>query len=727
MLQALFRSLGKPRRCRHNSAMSTVSPAYELHSDKLSLVLDCVGGTPVIAYFGTRLSGDGVTEQLRIAATSQEAQARTHNEPPIALSPEFGVGFTGNAGIQVHRNGTAWGVAAKLVNVDNADNTLTLTSVCNNTQLRIVHRLQLTPHSNVLVVSTEISNEGANALSVDQCNAPTVPLPLHCDMITGFEGRWALEFQRHTVPRFLGSYVRENRSGRTSHDSFPGVVVHTSNATEVTGEAYFFHLGWSGNHRLRVEEQSTGRAFAQLGELFYPGELSLQPGETYRSPDLFATYSVNGFGAASRNLHRFVRRDLTSAHMQGKDKLVHFNTWEAMYFDLSLERLCALADQAAAIGAERFVLDDGWFRHRKADNAGLGDWYVADDVFPDGLHPLTRYVNELGMEFGLWLEPEMVNPDSDLYRAHPDWVLSAGAAPQQQSRHQLVLDLTRTEVVEYLFERIEALLNEYPITYLKWDMNRDLSQPGDTAGRAAVHRQTHAVYALLERVRSAHPNLEIESCSSGGGRADYGVLRHTDRIWTSDSNDALDRLKIQEGFSYFFPAEIMGAHVGPYECHITGRKLSMALRAGVAMFGDMGVEANLLDMSDADKEELTAAIALHKRFRSLIFNGDLFRIDLESHEHGFGIVAVDQSEALFSYALLASQPHSAPGRYRFAGLDADTDYEMSIIWPREPKSYSPSIIEAIGGQRVSGDVLMHAGVQLPILHPASVLVFHLKS
>jgi alpha-galactosidase len=256
-------------------------------------------------------------------------------------------------------------------------------------------------------------------------------------------------------------------------------------------------------------------------------------------------------------------------------------------------------------------------------------------------------------------------------------------------------------------------------------MNRTIHQPGDQYGRAVGHHQTRALYHLLERIRSAHPKVEIESCSSGGGRADFGVLEFTDRIWTSDSNDALDRLRIQKGFSMFFPAEVMGAHIGPGVCHITGRVLSLEIRAGVALFGHMGIEANLLEMDDDQTRTLKAGVALHKKHRQLIHSGNLVRLNTQSNENGFGIVAQDGGEALFSYAQLDSLSHSVGGRLKFIGLDSDCLYEVSIVWPREPKSYSTSILDVINGSVISGEALTNAGIQLPIMHPASLLVFHL--
>jgi alpha-galactosidase len=708
---------------------------YTVHSLHCSLVVDCRGSGDgngaSILYWGARLGAGTTPEMLALIATRQEAQACMPEEAPIALSPELGAGFQGNAGIHVHRDGRQWASYSKIESVTQSDDgALTLVSICPATEIKVTHRLALDQQSDVLTASTELTNIGDQCLWVEQCNAPSIPVPMHYNKILGFAGRWGNEFQRQPVDRFMGTYLRENRSGRTSHDSFPGVILHTEQTNETAGAAYGLHLGWSGNHQLRVEEQFVGRAYAQMGELFFPGELSLQPNESYCSPTLYGASTENGLSALSQCFHRYIRSNLSDSRSTEKPRPIHFNTWEAMYFDLSLDRLCSLADEAAAVGAERFVLDDGWFKNRRSDSAGLGDWFVDETVFPQGLSPLIDHVQAKGMEFGLWVEPEMVNPDSDLYRAHPDWILSAGSGlgtvPLLLARNQLVLDLTRPEVQDYLFNCIDGLLSQYAISYLKWDMNRSISQPGGAHGRAVTHHQTLALYELLARIRRVHPTVEIESCASGGGRADFGILAHTDRIWTSDTNDAVDRLRIQNGFSLFFPAELMGAHVGPRDCHITGRSINMATRAGVAMFGHMGIEANLLTMEESEKTELKAALGLHKQHRELIHSGDLVRLESGDSENSFGVISTDQDEALFSYALLDSHRNSAPGRLCFRGLDPEAQYEINIVWPLQPSSCSISILDVINGAVISADALTNFGVQLPIMLPQSLLIFHLQ-
>ena len=705
-----------------------LQPFYTLHSRLCSLVVDCRAQVPEILYWGARLATATDAAMLALLATRQEAQACMPKEAPIALSPELGAGFQGNAGIQVHRDGRQW---ATRTQIESAQQTgaseLVVISRCAATDIKVAHKLVLDYQSDVLAATTELTNTGDSRLWVEQCNAPTIPLPAHYDKILGFAGRWAMEFQRQPVDLFMGSYLRENRSGRTSHDAFPGVIVHPRDTSEASGPAYGLHLGWSGNHRVRVEQQFVGRAYAQMGELLFPGELCLGTNQSYCSPVLYAASTENGLSALSQCFHGYVAAHLTDERIVGRARPVHFNTWEATYFDLSEEKLHRLVDAAAQIGVERFVLDDGWFKNRRSERAGLGDWWVDKTLFAEGLAPLAEHLLAKGMEFGLWLEPEMVNPDSDLYRAHPDWVLHANPAPVLLARNQLVLDLSRPEVQDYLFQRVDTLLAEYPITYLKWDMNRTISQPGDYLGRAAGHRQTLALYQLMARIRSAHPRVEIESCASGGGRADFGILAYSDRIWVSDSNDALDRLRIQNGFSVFFPARLMGAHVGPRDCHATGRNLSMAMRAGVALFGHMGIEANLLTMDVAEKTELTAAVALHKQHRELIHQGDLVRLDSARHENAFGVIARDRKTALFSYALLDSPRTSAPGRLRMRGLDADARYRIECIWPLQPWGYSRSILDVIDSAIITGDALENAGLQLPIMHPQSLLIFYISA
>jgi alpha-galactosidase len=699
-----------------------------LNGQHTSLVIDCNNKTPAILYFGKKLSSKTTYDMMKQLSTRQEAKCSVVIEAPISLSPLMGEGFTGAPGIEVFDNNMAWSIGGTLTSITQPSaNEVIFESIDSLRSLSVKHHLTLHPHSDVLSATTELTNLGNDAVNVNWCAAPTIPMPLHIDQIMSFEGRWSNEFQRKSFDMFLGSFVRENRKGKTSHDNFPGMVMHNKLTHEQGGECYGFHLGWSGNHKMRAELLAEGRSYAQLGELLMPGELALAPNESYTSPTLYTAYSNQGFSGLSHNFHQFVRQSLITDKVCQKPRPVHYNTWEGIYFDHDVAVLQSLATQAADIGAERFVLDDGWFKGRRGDFAGLGDWTVDREIYPDGLQPLIDHVNKVGMEFGLWFEPEMVNPDSDLYRKHPEWALQTAGNEQLKFRKQLVLDMTNPAVTDYLFNAINDILVEYPqIVYIKWDMNRDLNHAGNLAGKPAVHQQTLAAYALIERLKQANSHVEIESCSSGGARVDYGVLRYTDRVWTSDSNDALDRLTIQRGCSFFFPAEVMGAHVGPRDCHITGRNISIAMRAAVAFFGHMGIEMDPRELTDDERQQLKQIIKLHKQHRQLIHSGKLVRLNTDGDSINFGIVNANQSQGLFAYNSVKETQRTNPPKYHFSGLDADKNYTLSLVWPAGFSFYSQSILSIIENQTFSGEALMTFGMQLPITFPQTSLIFKLN-
>ena len=701
-----------------------------LTAGNTSLVIECqIGARPRILYWGRRLQ-DTSPQLLKIMTTRQHAPGGADAEVGSSLLNETGSGISGLSGFAAHRSGMGWANFFTVQRIERPS-TSEVRIVCLDatTSVWATHNIGFDPDSNLMTCQTNITNSGQDDLSIEWCAAASLPLDPRVERLYGFTGRWAGEFDTEEITSFTGSYVRENRNGRTSHDNFPGLIAATEEAVERSGPVFGFHLGWSGNSRISVDRLSDGRAFVQMGEYFFPGEMVLAPGKTYNTPTLFAGFTTRGLSALSRKFHHHVRHSVLDGRIAGKPRPIHYNTWEALYFDHDLEKLNALADAAADIGAERFVLDDGWFGSRRNDRAGLGDWRVSEDMYPDGLGPLVSKVKSLGMEFGLWFEPEMVNPDSDLFRTHPDWILQAEGREQVPFRGQYVLDLTRPEVIDYLYTSIHAILTEYDISYVKWDMNRDVHHPG-SHGRPATSRQTRELYKLLKRIRADHPNLEIESCASGGARADYGILQHTDRIWTSDSNDALDRQHIQRGASHFFPLEILGAHVGPRVCHITGRQLSMEMRVATAFMGHMGMELNLLEENTKDLAILKAGIALHKTYRQLLHTGDYVRLDTPDHVNAVGVVATDKTEAVFSWANIKGHRETLPGRIFFPDLDRTKQYRIKIIWPSPVVSRtSPSIIDVAdlggAGAILPGEALMQVGLQTPLLAPETCLIYEL--
>jgi len=695
-----------------------------LRGRRSSLVVDLSTGTPTVLHWGAALPDELEPGELRTALTPAIPQAGLDIVLPLTLLPADAAGFTGQPGLAGHRNGLAWSPVFGYVTHAVTTDTLTIECADPVAELGATIELELHPETDVLRLGIRLTNAGSAPYQLERLTA-TLPLPAGTDEVLSFTGRWCKEWQEQRHRLASAALIQENRRGRTSHDNPPGLMVGTAGFGERHGEVYGVQIGWSGNHALRVERLVTGQAYLQGGELLLPGELTLEPGASYDTPWLYATYSPDGVGGVTDSFHRFLR--LRPGHPgEVKPRPVVVNTWEAVYFDHDPDRLRALADAAAAVGAERFVLDDGWFKGRDHDLAGLGDWYVDERKYPDGLTPLIEHVRKLGLEFGLWVEPEMVNPDSDLYRAHPDWALGVPGYTPVLGRNQLVLDLANPDVSAYLLERLDRLLSDHDISYLKWDMNRDLVQAGSApAGRAGVHNQTLAFYDLLGRLHQRHPEVEIESCSSGGARADLGVLAHTQRIWTSDCNDALERQLIQRGFSYFFPPELMGAHIGPPRSHTTARVHDLGFRATTALFGHLGIEWDLTSASPAERAVVTDVIALYKQIRPLLHGGRTVRLehpDPASLVHG--VVAPDGSAAVFAYVQLAASSTTVTPPLRLTGLDPERRY--AVRWLRlgedalgPMKAPPPWLAE---GVTLTGAQLAAHGIALPVLHPEHALL-----
>lgn len=712
---------------------SSIEHSYiELRAGGTLLAIEATPSTrPIILYAGPDLPGASAKE-LALMATRQHAPGSASVPLRGSMLNEIGTGISGPSGLIAHRAGQDWAVDLRIERVERlGDNAISIHCRDGNLAIACEHSLAIDPTTGVVRCSTRLENLSQETLEVDWCASLCLPLDHRLDRVLSFTGRWSGEFEVESIDSFQGSIVRESKAGRTSHDVFPGGFAVTADTNETSGLVMGFHLAWSGNHRWRVDRHSDGRSLVQMGEMTFPGEIRLANGESYQTPDLLAVWSENGLNGATEKFHTHLIDGVLDRRAFKKPRPVHYNTWEAVYFNHNEEALIELAEAAASVGAERFVLDDGWFGGRRHDGAGLGDWWVSKDVYPDGLHPIVDRVKALGMEFGLWFEPEMVNPDSDLYRAHPDWVLQAEGVEAVPFRGQLTLDLTKSEVFDYLFGKITDLVTEYGIAYIKWDMNRDTNHPG-SSGRGAMHRQTLAVYRLLEKLREAHPDLEIESCSSGGARADYGVLRHTDRIWTSDNNDARQRHSIMRGASYFFPLRVLGNHVGPKTCHITGRKFSMPFRVASAVFGHMGMELDLRTEKSADLEVLRKGIALHKEHRDLIHSGRFLRLASSKDTSLIGCVADDSNEALFSFAKLDSELATQPARIILGGLDPEQKYRLRMVWPlHNPSISTPSIVDEAhllgDGAVFSGAALMGHGIQPPLTFPDTCLIYHCKA
>jgi alpha-galactosidase len=533
-------------------------------------------------------------------------------------------------------------------------------------------------------------------------------------------GRWCRERSPQRRPLGHGAWRREGRHGRTGHDAPLLLVAGTPGFGFRSGEVWGAHLGWSGDAATWAERLADGTAVLGAAELLQPGEVRLEPGAEYATPWLYAAYSDRGLDGLSAALHTYIRA--RPGHPP-RPRPVVLNTWEAVYFDHRLERLTKLADTAAELGVERFVLDDGWFGGRRDDTRGLGDWHVSPEVWPQGLGPLIDHVRGLGMQFGLWVEPEMVNPDSELFRAHPDWVLRTPGRLPPPWRNQQVLGLARPAAFEHVHDRLDALLREYEIAFLKWDHNRDLVD-------APAHAQTLAAYRLLVDLRARHPQLEIESCSSGGARVDLGILARTDRVWASDTNDALERQAIQRWTALLLPPELIGAHVGPARAHTTGRTHDLSFRVATALFGHFGIEWDISAATPEERAGLAEAIAYYKRVRELLHSGETVRADHhDPAAYIHGVVAPGREEAVFAYVQLATSRDERPGAARLPGLDPERAYRtepVTLAGGPAPQQGEPPGWLSAGGVTLGGRALATAGLQLPVLLPEQALLLHLR-
>jgi alpha-galactosidase len=498
------------------------------------------------------------------------------------------------------------------------------------------------------------------------------------------------------------------------------------------GEVWSAHLGWSGNGEVLVERLPEGAGplttVFGAGELLMPGEVRLDPGESYTSPPVYFAWSPRGLDGIAKRVHALVRS--FPAHPASPRPLL-LNSWEAVYFDHDLDRLLGLVQAAAEVGVERFVLDDGWFFGRRNDTAGLGDWTVDPDPWPDGLSPLADAVHGAGMQFGLWFEPEMVNPDSELARAHPEWILADDLGSGALWRSQQVLNLGDPACFSHVLSQIDRVVTDAQVDFIKWDHNRDLHEAIDRgSGRAGVHHQTNAFYRMVDALRERHPELEIESCASGGARADLGVAQHAQRVWASDTLDPVERQMIQRGLELLLPLELIGAHVGDARAHTTGRVTSLPFRLVTALFGHSGIEWDLTRLTEPERAAVRTWIALYKEQRALLHSGDLVHGDATPEGATLtGVVSQGADHALFQWAQLRTGRVAADPRTPLPGLNPNLDYrvrfreEFGRAARRSHSDPAWCVPLTTGGEVVlSGEVLTGPGVPLPALQPAEALL-----
>nr|AFE82291.1 alpha-galactosidase precursor [Sphingomonas sp. JB13] len=577
------------------------------------------------------------------------------------------------------------------------------------------------PDTGVVGRSARIENRSDTDVRIDQAEAGALTLPVaHDYRLHYLTGRWAAEWTLQDRPLTPGATVLESRRGSTGSENNPWfAITRDHDAGEEYGPVWFGALAWSGSWRITVDQDPAGEVRVVGGFNPFDFAYRLKPGESLDTPTFYAGYSDHGMGGASRLLHRFERDTILPHDADGKLPLrpVLYNSWEATGFDVDEAGQIALAEKAAKIGVERFVMDDGWFGARNDDHAGLGDWTVNRTKFPNGLKPLIDKVHGLGMQFGLWVEPEMTNPDSDLYRAHPDWVMNYTGRPRTEGRNQLVLNLARTDVRDYIFKVLDDLLDENDIQFLKWDYNRNWSEPGwpeaDVADQQQIYvKYVRNLYWIIDKLRARHPKLEIESCSGGGGRVDLGIMSRTDEVWPSDNTDPFDRLTIQNGFTYAYPPAAMMAWVTASPNWVNNRATSLDYRFLSAMQGGLGIGADLNKWSDAEFAEASRMVAAYKRVRATVQQGDLYRliipngIDRDDRVANLSVSPDKQQAVLFAF-LHSSQELDRLSAIRLRGLAPKKNYRVARIDGRPLADDTPA--------KASGAYWMARGIDVPLI------------
>ena len=550
--------------------------------------------------------------------------------------------------------------------------TLEITLTDDHSGVTAIMYYTLFPEKDVLTRSVRIVNRGNAACHLEK--AASFCLDIHRD---GFEvihlhGAWARERHIQRIPQPAATLAFDSKRGASSHNENPFMALVRPETTEDYGDAYGFCLMYSGSFSAEVSGEQYGSTRVQMGIQPIDFSWELQPGESFQTPEAIMVYSSNGLGEMSRRFHKIIRENVCRGEFRDTPRPVLINNWEATYFSFNQEKILALAEKAKAIGVDLMVLDDGWFGKRNGDNCSLGDWVVDRKKLPDGLECLCRKVNELGMQFGLWFEPEMISPDSDLYRAHPDWCIHIADRPRTEGRHQLILDLTRPEVRKYIVDSVSSVLESCPISYVKWDMNRNMTE---MPRKGFAHQYILGLYSVLEEITSRFPQVLFESCSGGGGRFDAGMLYYMPQIWTSDDTDGVERLYIQEGTSLVYPTSTMGAHISAVPNHQVSRTTPVSFRSRVAMMGRFGLELDLGRLDEQTLQELAKEISLYKTYQQDIHQGDLYRLLSPYKGKTAAYQIVSKKRVLVFVMNITGTPCQAPLRLTLQGLEPDKQYK----------------------------------------------------
>jgi alpha-galactosidase len=698
-----------------------------LSQERSSIIFGHVGDSLEVLYWGKKLGefDQKAAESIRAAGTRPVPHGGLDVSLGNLLLREHSRGWIGHPALRGHRGGVGAANSFSVKSAEQKDQTLTVNFVDQIAGLEIEITYTLTP-SDVLLMDAKVTNTADGDYFLEHF-LYWLPLAEQANEVLDFYGHWTKERQPQRRSLDYGLLTRESFEGRSGHD-YTITQVALNNATGFRhGEAWSLAMAWSGNNIHHVERLIDGHKSIGAGEYLLPGEVILKKGQSYQAPRAIASFSDRGLDGLTNNHYSWIR-SRPNHITKLRPRPLTLNMWEAVYFDHNEVSIRQMVDRAAEIGVERVVLDDGWFGSRRNDRAGLGDWVVSKQAWPNGLDPIIKYINDKGIEFGLWFEGEMVNRDSDLYRAHPDWILQEPGRLPVEGRFQQVLDLTKEAAYNHVLGQIDAILSEHNIAYIKWDHNRHLSDP-ISDGHPVVRKQTQAIYRLFDELKKRHPGLEIESCSSGGGRIDLGMIEHADRFWTSDQNDPLERQLIQRWTGLVIPPEFLGTHVGPTVGHQTHRTHSLSFRALNALFGHAGIEWNITEADTSETEILKAYVTFYKKHRNLLHSGTVVRNDeIVGNAQLYGTVALDKKEAIFTYMQLTSLDNFGPLKTTFDGLEKEVTYQVTVVeelsatdfTQRQAPGWWPSV-------QLTGDHLAHIGLQLPILKPESGLLFHFQA
>ncbi|WP_216094177.1 alpha-galactosidase [Jiangella alba] len=681
------------------------------------------GRLPHLAWLGTAADGVPAEDVVALAAPNETPLTSWDAwlvEGAPSICPTQADGHLGRPALLGFRVGQPGGATPSFTDtiVDTDERAVVVRARDVMAGLELGYVVEALPGGS-LRIRTSLTNLGRSDYVLDSLDV-VVPLPVDAREALDLTGRWAKEKQpqRHRIAD--GLWVREHRRGMRALDTTPVLAAGSAGFGFRDGRVIGIHLAWSGNHRYALERVSSGTTLLRAGELLAPGEVCLVPGDSYETPWVHVAASTQGLDGLAAAFHDHVRSQPSRPARQ----LVTYNAWEAVYLDHDPSVLGDLARSAAAVGAERFVLDDGWFKGRNSLQRGVGDWTPDPVAWPDGLRPLADQVHALGMEFGLWWEPEAINLDSDLYRAHPEWALVAAGRIPPVERATLVLDLSRDDVRDHLTKSFAEIVAQCPVDFVKWDLNRDLVDAaldgglGSAAGRA----QTLGFYRLLDELIDRFPGISWESCASGGGRSDLAVLERVQSVWTSDNTDPVSRQTIQQWSAQLVPLEYLASHVAPSPSHQTGRASSLELRAATAFMGAFGIQLNLNEASDEERAQLTAWTSLYKRHRSLLHSGRLIRLDLGPGVTVSGVVAQDGSQAILSYAQLEDLAH-VPPRLQVPGLLPESAYVATRLLP---PGLATEVDWDIDGFAATGAGFAAVGLPGPARRPLSAALVHLR-